>query len=75
MLIEWGLRHADEAGLEVYVEASAMGLPLYSRCGFQTQKVLPFDLTTYGGQGQQTHYACIKLLVLLSMVLLIGFSA
>ncbi|KAH8891238.1 hypothetical protein GQ53DRAFT_806651 [Thozetella sp. PMI_491] len=60
MLIEWGLARADEEGLEAYVEASEMGTPLYSKYGFNTVKVLPFDMSEYGGDGIQVHNCMVR---------------
>ena len=55
MLIEWGTRQADEAGLECYVEASVMGRPLYEKHGFRVVKELPFDCEKYGLEGIDQH--------------------
>ncbi|KAJ5355141.1 uncharacterized protein N7496_012353 [Penicillium cataractarum] len=34
-LLRWGLTHADEEGVEVYLSSSPDGRPLYERYGFQ----------------------------------------
>ena len=35
-LIRWGINKADEAGLEVYLEASPPAVPVYEHYGFTT---------------------------------------
>lgn len=49
MLVSWGCRKADEAGLDAYLEASPMGAPMYARHGFEKAKDVELDLTKYGG--------------------------
>ncbi|KAH8648654.1 hypothetical protein BX600DRAFT_475585 [Xylariales sp. PMI_506] len=38
-LIKWGTEWADELGLESYLDASAMGKPLYEKFGYAVQDV------------------------------------
>ena len=49
MLLDWGLRMADERGLECYLESSVMGRPLYQRYGFVPVKDISLDLRRWGG--------------------------
>ncbi|KAL4866235.1 hypothetical protein BDV12DRAFT_138390 [Aspergillus spectabilis] len=42
-LLQWGLEEAEKLGLEVYLEATPAGRPFYSRCGFETVKVVPTE--------------------------------
>ncbi len=35
LLMEWGIRKADELGLETYIEASPLGSTLYRKHGFR----------------------------------------
>lgn len=39
-LIEWGIRQADQDGLELYLDASMKGLPFYLKRGFEISKVV-----------------------------------
>ena len=55
MLIAWGTARADEMDLDAYLEASEMGQPLYERHGFETVKLLQFDLSRFGGEGNFRH--------------------
>ncbi|KAL8720359.1 MAG: hypothetical protein Q9181_007923 [Wetmoreana brouardii] len=36
LLVEWGVKKADEMGLEAFVESTLAGKPLYESCGFLT---------------------------------------
>jgi hypothetical protein len=60
MLIDWGLKQADAAGLPTYLEASLMGLPLYERWGFEPRKKTVFELHRYGGEGVEVNTAMIR---------------
>ena len=49
--LDWVCRQADEMGLEIYIDATAVGLPIYkSRYGFDEVKSLhmPVRPATYG---------------------------
>lgn len=49
MLVDWGLKQAERDNVPAYVEASAMGLPVYLRCGFKTDgEPLNIDLSRLG---------------------------
>lgn len=48
MLMKWGFDEADKLGLPVWLEASPMGAPLYTRSGFQTVGWLDFDAKKWG---------------------------
>jgi GNAT superfamily N-acetyltransferase len=52
MLLEWGCKKADEAGLPCYLDATKTGRPLYERYGFEMQKISTLDLTQFGGEGE-----------------------
>ena len=53
MLINWALPKADEMGVRCYVDASAIGYPVYKKRGFGEEVgVLELDLSKYeGGEG------------------------
>ena len=37
-MMEWGIRKADRLGLEIFIEATEEGLPLYRKHGFAVLK-------------------------------------
>ncbi len=49
MLIQQGLRAADEAHANTFIEATPMGLPLYKRHGWEEVDELAIDMRKYGG--------------------------
>lgn len=46
MLIEWGLKQADEDNLERFVDASDKGRPVYKKYGFLPEE--PFEVPGTG---------------------------
>jgi hypothetical protein len=48
MLLDKGTRMADKAGLDMYLQASLMGVPLYGKFGFGVVEVQEVDLSRYG---------------------------
>lgn len=46
-LLEYGLALADERKLPVYVEATAMGVPLYTKYGFKEVSSFEISLSDY----------------------------
>ena len=48
MLLEEILSEADEAGVEVYLEATDTAKPLYEKHGFEAITELRFDPAPYG---------------------------
>ena len=55
MLLHWGLKLADELGLEAYLEASSAGHHLYQSAGFKDIETLDIDMSKYGGHGIHQH--------------------
>lgn len=51
LLLEWGIKIADELGLPTYLESSQEGFGLYKRHGFEEVDVFDLDLEKYGGNG------------------------
>ncbi|KAH9823652.1 gnat family protein [Teratosphaeria destructans] len=43
-LLEWGLKKADEMGVNAFLEASPKGRGLYAKNGFQTLRLQTFEL-------------------------------
>lgn len=46
MMVEWGLKTADELGLETLIEAAPAGVPLYKTFGFVEVAHTMLDATT-----------------------------
>lgn len=46
LAMEWGLKKADELGLEMWLDASPLGLPLYKRHGLITVHETVFEFET-----------------------------
>jgi GNAT superfamily N-acetyltransferase len=38
LLLEWGIKRADELGLEIWLDSTVYGVPLYKKHGFQVVK-------------------------------------
>jgi predicted N-acetyltransferase YhbS len=55
MLLEWGCEHADEAGVEVFVETNQAAVPFYQRFGFE----LKVEADMPGGFGY-TEYVLVR---------------
>jgi GNAT superfamily N-acetyltransferase len=59
-LVEWGLRKAEKKGLQVYIEATEMGLPVYLRYGMVEVDRVDVDLEPYGAtNGEWNRYALL----------------
>jgi predicted N-acetyltransferase YhbS len=54
LLLQDGLKKADQHGLPAWLEASSFGRPLYAKVGFQDVEDLVLDLGQYGGDGSYT---------------------
>ncbi|KAF3043022.1 hypothetical protein E8E11_002229 [Didymella keratinophila] len=59
-LVNWGTAQADAAQLPCFLESSVMGRPLYARCGFTPRLEQKFDLTRYGGVGEDMNTVMIR---------------
>ncbi len=55
MLLNWGLKKADEEGLITYLDCSDIGLPMYEKAGFKLVKATEWDRVPWGGQGKTWH--------------------
>ena len=60
LLIKWGTAQADVAQLPCFLESSVMGRPLYAKCGFTARLEQRFDLTKYGGEGEDLNTVMIR---------------
>ena len=49
LLIQWGIQRAEETGAPAYLEAGAMGRPIYEKMGFrQVGELMELDLRALG---------------------------
>lgn len=60
LLLQWGLDQADEQGVEIYLESSVAGRPLYEKFGLRTLKVFDFDMAQLGYEGIDTHTCMLR---------------
>lgn len=54
-LVNFGLEKADHDGLPCYLSGSPMGVPVYTKLGFEEVGRLQVDLKEYGGEGEHVH--------------------
>lgn len=50
-LLKHMFQFADEQGKMAYIEATALGFPLYTKLGFKEVDSVKVDLSKYGGKG------------------------
>ena len=55
MMLDWGLRKADEEGLATYLNATIEGRGVYKRRGFKVVKELEWNRVPWGGEGSDWH--------------------
>jgi GNAT superfamily N-acetyltransferase len=60
LLLQEGLRQADELGVPVWLEASEKGRPLYRKFGFNDFKTIEIDLAEWGGEGIDRHVCMLR---------------
>lgn len=48
-LMEWGKQRADELGLPLYLESSAVGHGFYLKHGLKDIEVMDIDFSPFGG--------------------------
>ncbi|KAH8809314.1 putative GNAT family acetyltransferase [Xylogone sp. PMI_703] len=59
-LLRQGLDEADKASLSSWLEATARGLPVYRKFGYEGVDKLELDLTRYGGDGMWTNTCMLR---------------
>ncbi|KAK3677551.1 hypothetical protein LTR78_002401 [Recurvomyces mirabilis] len=60
MHMKWGFEEADKLGLEVWLEGSPMGTPLYTRSGFETVAMMDFDARKWGSKVDIPHAIMVR---------------
>lgn len=60
LLLEWGIKKADDLGVEMYLDSSRMARPLYEKWGFELVRGVEFDRTVWGGEGIDWHGCMVR---------------
>jgi hypothetical protein len=60
MLIQWGCEIAQKHNVVAYLEANDIGLPVYTRSGFQEVDRFVLDLEKFGGVGSRINVPMMK---------------
>lgn len=55
LLLNWGLKKADDEGVPTYLDATSIARPLYEKRGFKVIKATEWDRVPWGGQGKDWH--------------------
>lgn len=55
LLLDWGLKKADDEGLATYLDATSIARPIYEKRGFKLVKATEWDREPWGGQGKDWH--------------------
>lgn len=58
-LVRSGMRQAEKLGLDIFVHAMKIAVPLYQRLGFRIEQELVQDDSIYGGPGLWGDYFLI----------------
>lgn len=58
ILLDWGVRKAEEQNWQMYLSATPIGFKSYERVGFKTVKEITFDRGDWGGEGVDW-FACM----------------
>jgi GNAT superfamily N-acetyltransferase len=54
LLMEWGLKKADDLGAKLWLTSTPQALSIYERFGWKTVERYDIDLGNYGGEGIYT---------------------
>jgi GNAT superfamily N-acetyltransferase len=60
LLLDWGLKKADEEGLVTYLDATRVAKPIYEKGGFEVRKAVEWDRTKWGGEGKDVHFCMVR---------------
>lgn len=61
LLLDWGLRKADNEGFVTYLDATQVARPIYEKRGFEIKKAVEWDRSVWGGEGVDVHYCMVRL--------------
>ncbi|KAJ4355082.1 hypothetical protein N0V95_003245 [Ascochyta clinopodiicola] len=56
LLLEWGIKKADNEGLVTYLDATQIARPIYEKKGFEVRRAVEWDRKKWGGEGKDVHY-------------------
>jgi hypothetical protein len=59
IMLDWGLKEADNRELPTYLDATGMARPIYEKRGFVVVKGVDWDRVPWGGKGTDTHW-CMR---------------
>ncbi|KAL5114700.1 hypothetical protein ACEQ8H_007434 [Pleosporales sp. CAS-2024a] len=60
LLLDWGMKKADDEGLLTYLTATSAGKRMYEKRGFVDVKTIKWDRTPWGGEGADCHWCMWK---------------
>lgn len=61
LLLDWGVKKADDEGLVTYLDASQVARPIYQKRGFEVKRIIEWDRKVWGGEGVDVHYCMVRL--------------
>ncbi|KAF2032517.1 hypothetical protein EK21DRAFT_98908 [Setomelanomma holmii] len=60
LLLDWGLKKADEEQLVTYLDATGRARGMYENRGFEIKRVCEWDRRPWGGEGVDAHYCMVR---------------
>ena len=60
MLVQSGLKIADEHGIKAYVMSEPAGLKVYQNTGFKLVETVSSDYSKYGGTEPSVHHFMVR---------------
>lgn len=60
LLLDWGVKKADNEGLVTYLDATQIAKPIYEKRGFEVKRAIDWDRTKWGGEGVDVHYCMVR---------------
>lgn len=60
LLLDWGVKKADDEGLVTYLDATRVARPIYEKRGFEVKRVIEWDRKVWGGEGVDVHYCMVR---------------
>jgi len=60
IMLDWGLKEADEKDLPTYLAATGLARPIYEKRGFVVVKGVKWDREPWGGEGRDIHWCMLR---------------